>query len=225
MTAIETPEAPATTERPQTTNKKVRGPRTKRVELTPEQRELTQRFQPMARSLSRMIKLKWSRDREEFDAVAEMALVEAAQAFNPRRGVKFTTFARFRIIGALKDFERYLYNKAYPRQMPDVARAYHYVPGEAEGAALMLKSRDEPVGSEIEAAEEVEHWLQLLPPRHARACRELYVAARTQGQAAEAMGCVKSRVCTLHAEALEILRQSPAVREAALALGLDVGRN
>ena len=89
----------------------------------------------------------------------------------------------------------------------------------------MLMSREGEVGKDVESADEVEHWLGTLPPRHAQACREMYVAGRSQTEAARHIGLVKSRVCTLHAEALELLRNSPAVREAALAIGLDVGRN
>lgn len=224
MSATETQGASATSDRPKTA-KKTRGPRAKRAELTPEQRELTEKFMPLAMSLSKLIKLKWSQHRDDIDATARLALVEAAQAYNPRRGVSFTHFARFRIIGAIRDLERYLFNKAYPRQLPDIARAFHYVPGEHESGMLMLMSREGTVGRDVESADEVEHWLAALPPRHAQACRELYVTGLTQTEASRRIGLVKSRVCTLHAEALELLRNSPAVREAALAIGLDVGRN
>ncbi len=137
----------------------------------------------------------------------------------------FATFARYRILGAIRDLERYLFNKAYPRQLPDVARAFRYVPGEEEGGMLMLMSREGEVGADVESADEVENWLAALPPRHAQACREMYVGGLSQTETGRRIGLVKSRVCTLHAEALELLRKSPAVREAALAIGLDVGRN
>ncbi len=145
MSATETQGASATSDRPKTA-KKTRGPRAKRAELTPEQRELTEKFMPLAMSLSKLIKLKWSQHRDDIDATARLALVEAAQAYNPRRGVSFTHFARFRIIGAIRDLERYLFNKAYPRQLPDIARAFHYVPGEHESGMLMLMSREGTVG-------------------------------------------------------------------------------
>ncbi len=224
MSATETQGAPATAVRP-VAAKKIRGPRPKRVELTDEQRDLTERYLALAMSLAKTIKLKWSEHREDIDAAARLALVEAAQAFNPRRGVKFPTFARFRIIGAIRDLERHLLNKGYPRQLPNVARAFHYVPGDDEGGMLMLMSREVGVGADVESADEVEHWLAALPPRHAQACRELYVAGLSQTEASRRIGLVRSRICTLNAEALEILRDSPAVREAALAIGLDVGRN
>jgi RNA polymerase sigma factor (sigma-70 family) len=223
MNTTETPEASAIAARPET--KKLRGPRARRAELTPEQQAMTEKYLPLARTIAKPIKLKWSQHRDELDSAALLALVEAAQAYNPRRGVKFATFARLRILGALMDIQRHLYNKAYPRQLPNVPRSFHFVPGEEERSLLMLTSPDAPIGTELEMAEEVERLLRALPPRHAQACRELYVRDMSQGEAAGALGCVKSRVCTLHAEALELLRNSPAVREAALAIGLDVGRN
>ncbi len=223
MSTTETPEASATDVRPKV--KKLRGPRTKRTELTPAQQDLATHYLPLARTLAKSTKLNWPNHRDEIDSAALMALVEAAQAFNPRRGVKFPTFARLRIMGALCDIRRYLHNKGYPRQLPNVPRSFHFVPGAEESALLMLTSPDGPVGAEVEATEQVEHWLRALPTRHAQACRELYIRDRNQGQAAEAIGCVKSRVCTLNTEALDLLRSSPAVREAALAIGLDVGRN
>jgi RNA polymerase sigma factor (sigma-70 family) len=175
--------------------------------------------------LAKMVKLKWSRCRDDLDSAANLALVEAAQAFNPRRGVKFATFARYRILGALYDMQRHIIAKEYPRELPNAPRSFHFVPGDEERSMLMLTTLDPPVGTELEAAEEVEHWLESLPPRQAMACREIYVRDRSQTQAAETVGCVKSRICSLHAEALDRLRHSPAVREAALAIGLDVERN
>ena len=223
MSTTETPEASAIAERPKT--KKLRGPRAKRVELTPEQQELTTKYMALARTIAKPMKLKWSQHRDELDSAAMLALVEAAQAYNPRRGVKFATFARLRILGALYDIQRYLYNKAYSRHLPNAPREYRYIPGDEECSELLMTSSEAPIGSELESAEEVEHWLGALSPRHAQACRELYLRAKSQGQAADAIGCVKSRVCTLHAESLDRLRKVSAVREAALAIGLDVSRN
>lgn len=223
MSTTETIEAP--TDAAPAPAKKVRGPRSKRVGLTAEQQELVTQYIPLARSLTRPLKLRGKRLRDEFDSAADMALVEAAQAFDPGRGVRFSTFARFRIIGALYDIQRVLIAKEYPKELPNVPRSQHFVPGTDERNLLMLTSPDEPVGTDLEGAEEVERWLRSLTPRQARACRELYVNRLSQGEAGAAMGCAKSRVCTLHAEAIEALRRSPAVREAALAIGLDVGRN
>ena len=159
MSTTETPEASATADRP----KKLRGPRRKRSELNAEQQDLAAKYLPLARTLTKPVKLKWSQYHDELDSAAYLALVEAAQAFEPRRGVKFATFARFRILGALYDIQRHLVAKEYPREMPNVPRSFHFVPGDVERSLLMLTSPDAPVGTEIEAAEEVERWFRSLP--------------------------------------------------------------
>ena len=43
---------------------------------------------------------------DELQSVAYLALVEAAQSFDPSRNVNFATFARLRIQGALLDLRR-----------------------------------------------------------------------------------------------------------------------
>ena len=48
-------------------------------------------------------KLPPNLEREEIQAVAELGLVEAAQSFDPSRGVLFKTFAYYRIRGAILD--------------------------------------------------------------------------------------------------------------------------
>jgi DNA-directed RNA polymerase specialized sigma subunit len=53
----------------------------------------------------------WPGAQDEFESAALLALVEAAQAFDPTRGVKFTTFAHHRISGALRDLKRELYSR------------------------------------------------------------------------------------------------------------------
>ncbi len=72
---------------------KVRGP------LTAAQQELAERYLPLAKSLAKPLKLAWMSEAAEFDSAACMALVEAAQSFDPSRNVKFATFARYRIRG------------------------------------------------------------------------------------------------------------------------------
>ena len=72
--------------------------------------------------------------RDDFDAAARLALVEAAQAFNPRRGVKFPTFARFRILGAIRDLERYLVQQGLSPPAPQHRAGLPLRPGRGRGA-------------------------------------------------------------------------------------------
>ncbi len=199
-------------------------PRRKRQRLTPDQQELAASHVPLARSLAKPMKEKWPLEIEEFDSAACYALVEAAQSFNADRNVKFATFARIRIIGALSDTQREIFSRKYERDMPN-ARTYRYVPGGEEKGILMMTSQDAPVADQVDAVEEVEHWLRKLPSRLALACREVYLKDRTQLQVAKALGCSKSRVSVLHAEALDLLRETGVVMAAASERGFDVSRN
>ncbi len=198
--------------------------RKRRVGLSEGQQGLAARYLPLARSLARPLKKSWPRQVEEFDSAALTALVEAAQSFDPGRGVKFATFARFRIVGALRDVQRKLHALGYQRDMPN-ARTYRFVPGMEERSMLMLTTPDAPAHELVDSVEEVEHWLSQLPARHATACREIYLKDRTQNQVATMFGCAKSRVSCLHAEAILMLRESADVQAAAVDSGLDVCRN
>ena len=67
---------------------------------------------------------------------------------------------------------------------------------------------DAPIGAEIESVDYVESWLKKLPAKHAEACRQIYVHGRSQGEAANRVGCSKSRLSYLHKEAIEILKDA-----------------
>ncbi len=80
--------------------------RRRRAPLTAEQQDLAVRYLPLARSLARPFKMSWPGSRDEFESAANLALIEAAGSFDPGRNVKFATFARHRIWGALRDVQR-----------------------------------------------------------------------------------------------------------------------
>ncbi len=197
----------------------------RRNELTEAQRDLAARHVPLARTLSRPLKEMWPTEKEDFESASCFALVEAAQSFDPSRNVRFATFARFRIVGALMDVQRRIAREGYSKELPNVPRVFRYIPGEYERGVLLMTSPDTPVDEVVASIEQVEHWLDKLPSRHALACREIYLNYRTQGQVATGLGCAKSRVSCLHAEAMGLLRQCPEIRDAAIERGFDVSRN
>ena len=69
--------------------------------MSTEQQRLVIRYLPMARALAKPLKATWPGEGDEFESAACLALVEAAQSFDASRNVKFATFARYRIMGAL----------------------------------------------------------------------------------------------------------------------------
>src|SRR4051794_23814280 len=78
----------------------------KRRPLTPRRQELAAAYLPLARRLARPYKQLRPEAREDYESAACYALVEAAESFNRRLGVKFATFASYRITGALREVQR-----------------------------------------------------------------------------------------------------------------------
>lgn len=183
-------------------------PATRRCPLTGDQQELARKYVPMARSLAKPLKRSWPVEGEEFESAALLALVEAAQSFDPARNVKFATFARYRIWGALRDVQRGLITAGWRGDMENAPRVSSLSYDAEEHGRVLGSEPDRPVGEEYEAVEFVESWLRKLPTKHAAACREIYLNDRTQGQAAGQVGCSKSRLSYLHKEALDLLKDS-----------------
>jgi RNA polymerase sigma factor (sigma-70 family) len=186
---------------------------TRRAPLTTEQQGLALRYVPMAKSLAKPLKTAWPLEGEEFESAALLALVEAAQSFDPSRNVKFATFARYRICGSLRDVQRGLITDGWRGDMEN-APAFCSLSYDAEENGRVLGADPErPIGEEFEAVEFVEYWLRKLPPKHALACRQIYIHGKSQGEAAEKVGCSKSRLSYLHKEALDLINDAWSYRD------------
>ena len=183
-----------------------------RKPLTGGQQELAVKYMPLARSLAKPFKLSWPGSRDDFESAACLALVEAAESFDPDRNVKFATFARHRIWGALRDVQRGQVPMGW-RCDPGAAPFVGPMPMEAERRGRVLgMEEEEPVGHELESVEAVEVLLRKLPERHAAACRQIYLHGKSQHEAARDLGCSQSRLSFLHREALSILDGSWGAR-------------
>lgn len=179
-----------------------------RAPLTDEARQLAEKYVPLARSLAKPLKKSWPIERDEFDSAAQLALVEAAQSFDPARNVKFATFARYRIWGALRDVQRGLVTAGWRGDVENAPTVSSLADDAEENGLIVGSEPDAPVGEEFESIDFVESWLRKLPAKHAEACRQIYVHGRTQGEAAARMGYSKSRLSYLHAEAIVLLKDA-----------------
>jgi RNA polymerase sigma factor (sigma-70 family) len=186
--------------------KKRRRPR--RAPLTVDQQGLALQYLPMAKALAKPLKAAWPVESDEFDSAACLALVEAAQSYDASQNVKFATFARYRIWGALRDVQRSLIAAGWSGDM-DNAPVLSSLRGGMEEHGLVLGSDpDRPVEETVDSLDAVEYWLRKLPKHHAAACRQIYLNDRSQAEAADAMGCSRSRLSYLHRESLEMLNDS-----------------
>lgn len=179
--------------------------RARRRRLTAAQQRLAERYLALARSLARPMKTTWPNAADELESAACLALVQSARAFDARRGVKFATFARTRILGALLDVHRRMaIHHRREHQGVELNRQLHE--HGCEGTERIFgRSPEPPVGDRLEQSELFECWLRRVPTQHATACRLIYLNGMNQCEAAREMGCSQSRLSALHREALAML--------------------
>jgi len=176
--------------------------------LTEEQREMASRYLPLARKLAKPLKMMFVQWKDEFESAACLALVEAARSFDPSRNIKFATFARFRIRGALVDVGRSMELPGWDDdelgEAPDLVTL---TPFNEEHGSVLVAVVPPPVGTEVDDVDSVEHVLRKLPERHATVCRLHYLYGKTQAEIGEALGCSQSEVTRLHRKSLELLSE------------------
>ena len=183
-----------------------------RTPLTPERQALAARYLGLAMGTARPYMARWPYLADEFESAAQLALVEAAEAFEPGRGVKFPTFARPRLWGAMRDVQRRQVAYGWRGDVAIAPRVGRLTfDAEARGRVLCCEP-DGPVGWAAESIESVERWLRKLPPRHAAALRLIYLRGMTHVEAARAIGCSPSRIAYIHQEAMGMLNGKWAVR-------------
>jgi RNA polymerase sigma factor for flagellar operon FliA len=163
----------------------------------------------MARTLARRYKLRCPDLWEDFDSASLLALVEAAETFDPERGVKFGTFARRRVLGALVDVLRARSARTRPVRkgiLPEAVLTDRPALLETAGGRVFGIEAEPPVGCELERHEFLERLIAALPPAEADACRRLYLLGQSQTEAAEELGVCQARLSQLHRNALARLR-------------------
>jgi len=110
----------------------------------PEKNQLVERHLPLVRAIARKVKRTLGGSRtameiEDLVAYGSKGLVEAAERFDPRHGVAFSTFAYYRIRGAMFDGLRTMgwYSRADYARYRAEERANEYLRSQAEreGAA------------------------------------------------------------------------------------------
>ena len=134
--------------------------------------------------------------------------MEAAQSYDATHNVKFSTFARYRIWGALRDVQRGLITAGWRADLENAPNLNSLTLDAEEYGCVLGAEPDRPVGEEHESNEFVESCFKKLPAKHAEACRQIYIHGKSQSEAALAVGCSKSRLSYLHKEALEIINDA-----------------
>ena len=175
-------------------------------------------------------------DRQDVRAAAEYGLVQAANAYDAAKGVAFTTFAYYRIRGAVFDLLRETvrvsrFEEAANEYMMDYtagasggAPSYAEVKDVAAGivASYFLSQRDAPPGPIAQSGQAplesllrreqqqgIREALATLPEKNRRVLEAYYFEDLTLEEIGKRLGLSKSWVSRMHAKGLEMLR--PAV--------------
>lgn len=201
-----------------------------RVEQEPldeSKRELAARYMPLALSIARKFSYGWNWLQDELESAALVALVEAARNFDESRNVKFSTFLRKRVTGALKDarqrmcqnFEKVDYlrmgedgndcwgttksvSNLSPDELSDLEDKYADIVGSGEFGPLW------------EVREFLEDRFRRLPPRNRDLMQAIYIDHRSMDEIADGCGCTRSRLVVVHRESIDMLlgKRSAPVR-------------
>jgi RNA polymerase sigma factor for flagellar operon FliA len=175
-------------------------------------------------------------DRQDVRAAAEYGLVQAANVYDASKGVAFTTFAYYRIRGAIFDLLRETvkfshFEQAANEYMMDYsaganagAPSYADVKNLASGivASYLLSGEDPARESQPQSAEApldtllreeqqrgIREALKSLPEKNRQVLEAYYFEDFTLEEIGKRLGLSKSWVSRMHAKGLEMLR--PAV--------------
>jgi RNA polymerase sigma factor (sigma-70 family) len=165
--------------------------------LSVSRRALVERYLPMAYALARPFVAVWPAIAAELDAEAAYALVRAAARWQPRRGVKFSTYARHRVIGSLQD----------------LVRARHARTQRQRLAIQLLARRPRRAPADpVEMHDLVENLLRALTPRLRSLMLLIYRDGLNQREAADALEIGESTASHWRHEAIDLMRDRAARR-------------
>lgn len=191
-------------------------PRRERKPLSSEKQALAAAYIPFARTLAKPFKLNWYFNQDEFDSASLLGLIEAAEAFDERRGVKFTTFARPRILGALFDAKKFLLR----RKARDCTSTSYLEDYQLLGKRVV----EHPKEHVVDSCDLLEFWFSCLPKIQALICRHIYIDGGNQQSASTMLGVAKSHVSVQHGKALAELVKHPDVMQLAIEMNSSDSR-
>ncbi len=168
------------------------------MNLTVENRAaLIEKYQPLVYHILRHLPCPPHQERVDVISEGTLALIEAVDAFDPERGVKFITFAYLKVKGRMLDYLR--------RRRPLIPlcgatefSAYTRIIGfhERRSAQDVLDS--------LRVAEKL---LGMLTPAEERVLRLIYQCGYSQDEVSHALSCTRANVSILHKRALNRLRK------------------
>jgi RNA polymerase sigma factor (sigma-70 family) len=175
--------------------------------------ELAEKHAGLVKTVAQAMRRRLPRrtDIQELESAGTLGLVDAAERFEPERGVKFSAWASIKIRGAILDHlrrERHMPRK-YP---PDVtARLEHRVLCAHHDACMRRDARANRTGQErVDAADTVTRLMSCLTPREQSVIRMLYFEGMNQRAIAANMCVSETLVSLAHKRALERMHERAA---------------
>ena len=172
-------------------------------------------------------------DRQDVQAAAEFGLVQAGNAFDPSKGVAFTTFAYYRIRGAVFDLLRdtvktarfeeaaneYMGDYSSEAAVPSYAEvknvaasiiASYFLSPEALSSESNLQSTEPPLENLLrqEQRQRIRSALKTLPEKNRQVLEAYYFEELTLDEIGLRLRLSKSWVSRVHAKGLEMLRSA-----------------
>jgi len=124
-----------------------------------------------------------------------LGLIEAAERFEPERGISFVTWCQQRVRGAMLDMLRQMSFTPKREGLPKVFPLDLDLPG-----------RSKPVGREIEIADEFEYVMGLLTTQQRKVAKRYYQEEKLMLQIGAEMGISESQVSRIHSKLMNRLR-------------------
>jgi RNA polymerase sigma factor (sigma-70 family) len=156
---------------------------------------------PAARRLTRTWTLPPMLDVEDVAQAGAVGLLEAARRYRPTDGASLSTFARYRMVGAMRDAVR----AAHHVDRRDVARR-----GLVPLLPITAAANVPAAGPSLERLLLTRELLAGLPPRLRWVLEQYFLNGRTLASIARTLRVNESRVCQLKTQALARLRKKVA---------------
>jgi len=178
---------------------------------------LIERYVPLARNLSRRVRLVDTplADADDLASAAFLGLIDAVDRFEPGRGVPFEAYASLRIRGAIIDELRRIDERGRSASAAAQPRTISLDGLVEDEWRQFLATPDDGVDQKFENEDlcgRVEGALSTLPPRQREVLARYYAEALTLREAGKRMGISEARACQLHGRAIFNLRRALSVR-------------
>ena len=178
-----------------------------RTPLTQEQQGLARSYIPFAKKIAAPLRDCWPSNAKGVRLRGRRRLGAGCQSFNRSRGVKFATFARYRIWGALKDMQRGMNLKGF-KQVQDGPKV-EGLTEEAEGYGTILNTTpDCAIEDVVEERDWLERIFRTLPKLEREICTLIYLEGWNQKRVCAALNISRTHVSVIHARALKKLAET-----------------